>query len=320
LRLVAGTVENSSAFLASADVAFLRERYLSRRSFAWGLAGSFVTSRLFAEPRPRRIVSTAPSITETLFALGLGDQVVGVSRYCDYPPQVAKLPKVGSYIKPDLEAIARLAPDLVVIQIASLDLTNRLKALHIAFVEVPHGSLDDVFTGIQIIATAAGVPNRSSSLIGQIRGSLQAIQAKARAMPSSRVIAIVNRRQGTLTDLTAVGPDNYLNQILEIAGATNLLAKPDLPHYPHISLETILREDPDVVLDLSSVQDTEAMRQAARPEVLSLWEQNKSLKAVQSGHVYFGTSNALLVPGPRAPQAAEMLFEFMHGNLEGGKS
>jgi iron complex transport system substrate-binding protein len=283
------------------------------------LASSFATFRLFAQQKPRRIVSTAPSITEALFALGLGDQVVGVSRYCDYPPQVVKLPKVGSYVKPDLEAIARLTPDLVVLQIASPDLTDRLKALHIAFVEVPHGSLDDVFTGIQIIATSTGVPDRSVKLVSQIRGSLQSIQAKARTMPSAKVIAIVNRKQGTLTDLTAVGPDNYLNQILEIAGATNVLAKADLPHYPHISLETIIRENPDVILDLSSLQDTEAMRQAAQPEVLSLWEQNKSLKAVQSGHVYFGTSNALLVPGPRAPQAAEMLFDFMHSNSERGR-
>jgi iron complex transport system substrate-binding protein len=319
LRLVAGTLENSRAFPATADVASLHERSLSRRSFAWCLASSFATFRLFAQQKPRRIVSTAPSITEALFALGLGDQVVGVSRYCDYPPQVAKLPKVGSYIKPDLEAIARLTPDLVVLQTASPDLTDRLKALHIAFVEVPHGSLEDVFTGIQIIASTTGVPDRSFRLISQIRSSLQGIQSKARTMPSAKVIAIINRRQGTLTDLTAVGQDNYLNQILEIAGATNVLAKAGLPHYPHISLETIIRENPDVILDLSSVQDTEAMRQAARPGVLSLWEQNKSLKAVQSGHVYFGTSNALLVPGPRAPEAAEMLFEFMHSNGDGGK-
>jgi iron complex transport system substrate-binding protein len=293
---------------------------LTRRTFAYGLATSIATLRLVAQQKPRRIVSTAPSITEALFALGLGDQVVGVSRYCDYPPQVVKLPKVGSYIRPDLEAIARLAPDLVVLQTAPQDLTDRLKALRIAFVEVPHGSLDDVFTGIQIIGASVGVPDRSAKLISQIRNSLQAIQAKAKTMPSPQVIAIVNRKQGTLTDLTAVGPDNYLNQILEIAGATNALAKIGLPRYPRISLETILRENPDVILDLSSLQDTEATRQAARPEVLGLWRQNKSLKAVQRGHVYFGTSNALLVPGPRAPEAAEMLFEFMHGNGAGGQS
>jgi iron complex transport system substrate-binding protein len=319
LRTIAGTFENSQALLTPADAGSSRYRRLSRRSFAWGLAASFTTIPLVAQQRPRRIVSTAPSITEALFALGLGDRVVGVSRYCDYPPQVVKLPRVGSYIKPDLEMIARLAPDLVVLQTPPPDLTDRLKALHIAFVEVPHGSLDDVFTGIQIIAASAGVPDRSAKLVSQIRNSLQSVQSRARTMPSPQVIAIVNRKQGTLTDLTAVGPDNYLNQILEIAGATNVLAKAGLPRYPHISLETILRENPDVILDLSSLQDTEATRQRARPEVLDLWGQNKSLKAVQSRRVYFGTSNALLVPGPRAPEAAEMLFDFMHSNGAGGQ-
>ena len=320
MRPVIGTFENSHVFPAPTDALSLRDRCLSRRTFALGLVCSFVTVRLCAQQMPRRIVSTAPSITEALFALGLGDLVVGVSRYCDYPPQVAKLPKVGSYVKPDLEGIVRLAPDIVVLQTASADLKDRLKALHIAFVEVPHGSLEDVFTGIQMIAASAGVQDRAEKLVGQIRGSLQSIQAKGRTMPSPRVIAILNRKQGTLADLTAVGPGNYVNQILEITGATNVLAKSGLPHYPHISLETVLRENPDVILDLSDMQDTEAMRQAERPAALSLWRQNKSLKAIQSGHVFFGTSNALSVPGPRAPEAAEMLFEFMHGDGAGGQS
>jgi iron complex transport system substrate-binding protein len=312
LRPVAGTLENSHAFLTIADARSLHNGLCSRRCFVWGFATSIVTIPLAAQQSPRRIVSTAPSITEALFALSLGDQVVGVSRYCNYPPQVSKLPKVGSYVKPDLEAIARLAPSLVVLQNAASDVTDRLKALRIAFVEVPHGSLEDVFTGIQIMGASTGVTDRSARLVAQIRSSLEKIQSKARTMPSPRVIAILNRRPGTLTDLTAVGPDNYVNQILEIAGATNILAKVGLPRYPHISLETVLRENPDVILDLSSLQDTEAMRQSARPAVLSLWRENRTLKAVQSGHVYFGTSNALLVPGPRAPEAAEMLLAFMH--------
>lgn len=91
---------------------------------------------LSAQPKPQRIVSTAPSITETLFALGLGDKVVGVSQFCNYPPEVRKLPKVGSYIRPDSEAIARLAPDLVVLERESTSLAERLTALHIASVLV----------------------------------------------------------------------------------------------------------------------------------------------------------------------------------------
>ena len=286
---------------------------LTRRRFAVGLALAALTTRLPAQARPHRIVSTAPSITEALFALGLGSEVVGVSRFCSFPPEVLKLPKVGTYNKPDPEAIARLTPDLVILQGDPTELTNRLNALHIAFAEVPHGTLNDVFTGIQIIAKTAGVPERAAPLVGRIQSGLDAIQTKARALPSPRVIVIADRRQGMLTDLIAIGPDNYVNQIIEIAGGINALAKPGLPQYPRISLETILRENPDVILDLSGTQESETEREAARAATLALWRQNGELTAVRSGHVYVGTSNALLVPGPRTVEAAQKLFDYIHG-------
>ena len=302
MRPIAGTFHPNSRVFPS----------LSRRAFACSLVGLIATMRLDAQQH-RRIVSTAPSITEALFALGLGDQVVGVSRYCNYPAQVEKLPKVGTYMKPDVEAIARLAPDLIVLQTASAVLTDRLKAMRMTYVEVPHGTLGDVYTGIRLIANAAAVADRAVALIGKIQGELAKIQAKARVLSSPRVAVVVDRRQGTLGDLTAIGPDNYLNEILGIAGGTNVFAKAGLPRYPHLSLEAIVRENPDVIFDLSSTQDSEAMREQARPAVLALWAQHAGLKAAASGHVYFGTSNALLVPGPRAPEAAQLLFDFMHG-------
>jgi iron complex transport system substrate-binding protein len=266
-----------------------------------------------AQTGPRRIVSTAPSITETLFALGVGNRVVGVSQFCNYPPEVQKLPKVGSYIRPDPEAIAHLAPDLVILERSSRDLTERLNALHIAFVEVPHATLEDIFAEILVIGKATGVPERSAALIAQMRGSLDAIQSKAKAMPSPRVVVIVDRQQGTLNNLIAVGPDNYVNQILEIAGGTNVLAKPGLPQYPHISLETVLRENPDVIIDLSGTQETEAARRASRAATLALWGQYRDLAAVRNGHVYAGTTDSLVVPGPRTPIATQRLFDFVHG-------
>jgi iron complex transport system substrate-binding protein len=178
---------------------------------------------------------------------------------------------------------------------------------------VPHGTLADVFTGIQIIAKAGGAPERAAGLISQIRSGLDSIQAKAKAVPSPSVMVIMARRQGMLADLIAIGPDNYVNQILQIAGGTNVLAKPGLPQYPRISLETVLRENPDVILDLSGSQESEAERQAARAGSLALWRQNGELNAVRNGRVYIGTSNALLVPGPRSVEAAQRMFDYMHG-------
>lgn len=266
-----------------------------------------------AQTKPRRIVSTSPSITETLFALGIGERVVGVSQFCNYPPEVQKLPKVGSYIKPDAEGIARLAPDLVVLERNSSALTERLGTLHIAVIEVPFSTLEDIFAEIQIIGKAAGVPDRAASLIAQIKGSLDAIQSKAKAMPSPRVLVIVDRQQGTLNNLIAVGPDNYVNQILEIAGGTNVLARSGVQQYPHISLETVMRENPDVIIDISGTQETEAARRASRAATLALWGQHREMAAVRNNHVYAGTTDSLVVPGPRTPIAAERLFDFVHG-------
>jgi iron complex transport system substrate-binding protein len=292
---------------------------LTRRRFLFGIAVSALTVRLSAQEKPKRIVSTAPSITEALFALGLGDQVVGVSRFCNFPASVLKLPKVGTYLAPDAEAIARLVPDLVVLQRISSELTDRLRALRINFIEVPHGTLNDVYSGITLIAKAAGVPDRANFLNDRIKRELATLQVKAKGVSSPRVLAIVNRRPGMLADLTAVGPDNYLQQLLEIAGGMNVLANPGLPMYPRIALETVLRDDPDVILDLSGQQESEAERQAASVQVLALWNQQSQLAAVRNGHVIVGTSNALLVPGPRAPEAARLLFDYMHSTNNKGR-
>jgi len=312
LRHTSGSTLHKSRFPFSA-------RPITRRTFTSGIALLAFTSRLLAQQKPRRIVSTAPSITEALFALGLGDQVVGVSRFCDFPPSVKKLPKVGTYLAPDAEAIARLAPDLVVLQRTSTDLTDRLQALRIAFIEVPHGTLDDVYTGIDLIAKAAAVPERATTLVNRIQQSLSSIQTKAKALRSPSVLVIVNRRPGMLADLTAIGPDNYLEQLLEVAGGANVLAKPGLPRYPRISLETVLRDDPEVILDLSGQQETEAERQSSTLQILALWNQNTNLTAVRKGRVFVGTSNALLVPGPRAPEAAQKLFDYLHAADHAGR-
>ena len=118
--------------------------------------------------QPARIVSTSPSITESLFALGLGDRVVGVSTYCHYPPAVLRLAKIGTFIKPDAEKIAVLRPDLVVVQQAKspVPLPGKLAALGIRYVEVEPGSLAEVYTLIQDIGRATGVEARAARPCG----------------------------------------------------------------------------------------------------------------------------------------------------------
>ncbi len=106
---------------------------------------------------PQRIVSTAPSITEMLYAVGLGDRVVGVTTYCHYPPDARKKPKIGTYTEPNFERIASLRPDLVVIQTNPINLAARLGALKLNVLEVSHDTVADVYVSMQRIADAGGV-------------------------------------------------------------------------------------------------------------------------------------------------------------------
>ncbi len=255
--------------------------------------------------RPARIVSTSPSITETLFALGLGDRVVGVSAFCRFPPEVLKLPKVGTFLKPDAELIAGLQPDLVVVHELSTGIDRKLRSLHIPFVVVDRGTLASVFSSIRQIAAGAGVAARGDLLVADIERRLQTERRAGGRAPHPRVLFIIGRNPGTLTDLVAVGPGSYINDLIEIAGGKNVLAISGQPEYPRISMETVLRLDPDVIVDTVDMGETEAERRLRQPINERLWSAYGTLAAVRTRRVHAATTDALVVPGPRVVDAAE---------------
>jgi iron complex transport system substrate-binding protein len=254
---------------------------------------------------PARIVSTSPSITETLFALGLGGRVVGVSAYCRFPPEVAKLPKVGSFLKPDAELIAGLRPDLVVVHEVGNGLDRRLGSLRIPYIVVERGSLASAYSSMREIATAAGVPERAETLVADVQRRLDAIRRSGAARPRRRALFIIGRRPGMLADLIAIGPGSYVNELIEIAGGANVMAIPGQPEYPRISMETVLRLNPDVIVDTVDMGDTDAERRARQPLNERLWSAYTMLTAVKTGQVHAATTDALVVPGPRVVEAAE---------------
>jgi len=258
--------------------------------------------------QPARIVSTSPSITESLFALGLGDRVVGVSTYCHYPPAVLRLAKIGTFIKPDAEKIAVLRPDLVVVQRAKspVPLPGKLAALGIRYVEVEPGSLAEVYTLIQDIGRATGVEARAASLVASIRARLDAIRAESQSAKRPTVLLIVGRDPGLLSNLIGVGPGVYLDELIAIAGGKNMLADSKL-QYPHISMETVLHADPDIILDAGAMGTTQNDGTKGEEELKQPWMAQRTLKAVRNRAVFGLTSETLVVPGPRVVEAVEII-------------
>ena len=139
------------------------------------------------------------------------------------------------------------------------------------------------------------------------------MKARADRAGKVKVLVIVDRRAGTLSDLIAVGPNNYVNEMIQIAGGVNVLNEENLPMYPRISLEAVLRANPEVIVDLTDSHDADSAHERVREDDLTLWGHEQGLVAVRGGRVVVGTSVALLVPGPRTPDAAEMFYEYFHG-------
>jgi len=266
---------------------------------------------LAQQPIPRRIVSTSPSITETLFALGLGDRVVGVSIYCRYPEAVNRLPKVGSFLKPDAERIVRLDPDLVIVHAGPHTVPQQLATMHIRTATVDKGTLDGIYASIRTIGRAAGVPDRAASLAADIERRLQATRASSTGLPRRKVLIVVGREPGTLTNLIAAGPGSFLHDVIGAAGGVNVLGDAGLPEYPQISMETAIRLSPDVIVDAGDMGDTVEEHRRRQPLTEQLWRNAPNLTAGRSGNVHAVTSDAFVVPGPRVVEAAETLARWL---------
>lgn len=264
--------------------------------------------------QPQRIVSTSPSITEALFALGLGPRVVGVSNYCEYPPAVLSLPKVGSYLQPDPELIARLRPDLVIVHKLPNQLTNRLAALHIAFAEVDRGALQDTYTEIQQIGHAAGADAKALELVTRLKERMNRIHQQSEAASHPGVIFVIGRTPGALTNLVIVGHDLFLDELIRTAGGRNLMSEHSQSAYPHISLETVMRLNPDVIIDMGDMGTSPEERQKKVESSQALWHEVSYLQAVRKDRVYSISSTAFVVPGPRVTEAAEELFTILQGH------
>jgi iron complex transport system substrate-binding protein len=256
----------------------------------------------------QRIVSTAPSITETLFAMGLGPKVVGVTIYCKYPPEAAKLPKIGGLLNPDVEAIIGLKPDLVVVEKHPNRLAEELSRLHIPAVEVSSQNLTAVFISARTIGKAVGVPEAAEQFITRVRNQLQQLKTQTSGRSKQSVAFFVGTSGERLEGLIAGSGSSYFADLLEFAGGTNVFADVSAP-YPHISLEEIVARDPDVILQLSG--DTATKKESVR----ALWQQHQELKAVRSGRIYALESSSFLIPGPRAVDAVRLLIPILHADV-----
>jgi iron complex transport system substrate-binding protein len=271
---------------------------------------SAAVGALAANP-PQRIVSTAPSITEMLYALGLADRVAGVTTFCRYPPEAQKKPKIGSYTEPDLEAIAALRPDLVITQTNPIRLTARLRAMKLNVVEIDQQNLAMLYRSFRVVGEAAGAPAAAARLAEGVRAQLDEIRARTARRTPARMAFVVGRSPNRLDGLVVVGRGAWLNEIIEMSGGVNVFLDAVAP-YPAVSLEAVMARNPQVIVDMGDMSDTVGVTETHKRAIVSLWSRLATLDAVRQGRVYAVASDIYVVPGPRVVDAARSFLAMLH--------
>jgi iron complex transport system substrate-binding protein len=281
-----------------------------RRTILWLAAAALACSNTFAQP-PQRIVSTAPSITELLYALGLGDRIVGVDRFSRYPPEVLRKAKIGDYVNPNLETIASLRPDLVIIPTNPVKLAERLAVLRLKVLELDQESIAKLYESFRIVGQATGATAQAAKLESTVRGQLEAVRVRAAPLKKTRMMFVVGRTPNRLDGLIVVGQTSYLNEVIALAGGDNVFRDAVAP-YPGVSLEEVLARNPDVIVDMGDMADTGGVSEEHSREVTSLWERLGSVAAVKQHRVYAVASDVYVIPGPRVVAAAKAFLEMLH--------
>ena len=269
---------------------------------------------LLSAAPPERIVSTAPSITELLYALGLGNRVVGVTRFCRYPPEAQSKPKIGDYTSPNLEAIAALRPDLVIIQTNPIHLADQLARLKLRVLEIDQENIAAIYKSIHDVGAATGTEHAATQLSGQILDGLGKIRNRISALPRVRMMFVIGRSPNRLDGLVVAGRASYLNEVIEIAGGENVF-RDAVAGYPAVSLEEVMARNPEVIVDMGDMSDTVGVTEGHKRDVIALWNRIPTLAAVKQRRVFAVASDIFVVPGPRVIDAAKAFAEMLHPGL-----
>ncbi len=260
----------------------------------------------FAKP-PSRIVSLAPSITEMLFSMEAGEQLVGVTDFCDYPPEALKKPKVG-YSNPNLESLVALQPDLVIAPNDFLkpDVIVKLEQLKIPVFILADQNVEGIFVHIQTLGRIVGRSSKADTIAMQLRQQVAVIQRRIQGSVPVRMLYVLNSQP-----LITVGPGSFIDQLIRMAGGTNVAAKSATP-YPRLSMEAVLQEDPEVLV--FPVGKAEGISESEQ----QTWRQWTTMTAVKQSRLHQISADWLNRPGPRIARGLDALAEILHPNSSSG--
>jgi iron complex transport system substrate-binding protein len=263
---------------------------------ALALAGCDV-DRSKHRKNPHKIVTLTPSATEIVAALGATDRLIGVDQFSTFPPEVNTLPKVGSFLQPSFELIVRLRPDLVIGDDIHDDAATALRGAGIDVLLAKMHSLPDLRAAFATIGVRLGLEAQAKAAVTAIDEAIAAARTRKRG-GGLRVLIVIDREAGGLGNMIAAANGSWLDELVAITGADNVLTGANV-RYPKVSPEELLRAKPDVILDVSFAADPAT--------ALAEWGRLPELPAVTNGRVRVLKDAYLLGPSPRVAEALTAL-------------
>jgi iron complex transport system substrate-binding protein len=258
---------------------------------------------------PRRIVSLSPSTTETLFAVGAGDQVVGVTKFCNYPPEAQTREKVGGFSANTIsvETIIALKPDLVL----SAGEIHRpvIEALERAGIPVFASAPKEfagVYAAIESVGRLTGHEAEASGVVADMKARVSAVKDKTKALHQDRRPTVFYEVWDE--PLMTAGPKSFVGTLIELAGGVNIFADVS-EEYPQVSSEEVVRRNPAVILGPDSHGDR------LKPEMIQTRSGWGGLRAVREGRIYLVNGDIVSRPSPRLVEALEEIARVLHPDL-----
>jgi iron complex transport system substrate-binding protein len=262
--------------------------------------------KLTIKDAPQRIVSLAPGITETLFALNLGDKVVGVTSFCDWPPEAKHKPQVGGFINPSIEKIVSLQPDLVIATADGnrKDTVQQLERVGLIVYVTNPSDTKEILASILHIGEITSSEKNARSIVGRLRKRLANVTAQTREKIKPRIFFQIG-----LDPVITTGRGTLINEVIGLAGGINI-AGSDTARYPRYSAEGIMAGAPDIILFAPMAQDREFAA------VKNYWQKFKEIPAVKNNKIYPVETDLISRASPRIIDALEKMALIFHPEIK----
>jgi len=272
------------------------------------------TTKSSSNKLPQRIISLAPSITETLFALGLGDNVVAVTDYCDFPVEVNNLPKVGGFINPNLESIVTLQPDLVILLANQSRVVEQLLQLSITTLPVLNTSLDDIKHTIYAIGQQTRHQQQANELLNEINQKIAFIAEKTKGLARPTVMITMGHSIDSehMKQIFIAGQHDFYNDLITLAGGQNVY-QAQQPNVPSLAIEGIMRLNPQIIFDIYPEPDD---HNSDLDHVLGQWHSLKFVDAIKNNRIHIIEQNYATIPGPRIFLLLDQLARLIHPEVD----